>query len=234
MSLHLSTLKNKQRKDDKWSDIIRYSTKCEVGFWFWTTAYSEFDRPAIVWYMDLYSLSADWVYMSWNKSLEENEECGSMKLTAHQSTQHYFPLTANSWHHFLPPQAESLDHPVQPPSQFPSPLVLEMALFPFRLLASPQKCFVAQLLHFLHKAASCHEAVLDMMTGLAKRVMDIEVILPSQDWDSLMSHTGLEPWIVRINRLTELIWKVRPVKINLSFCMPWRHTEDYTQNKTHS
>ena len=110
---------------------------------------------------------------------------------------HYCPITPNSWHHFLLPLAHSHHHFVQPPSQPPSPHVLEMVLPPFQLLASPQMCFAAQLLHCLHKVASCHEVVLDMTTGSGKWVTDTAAILLSQDWDSLMSHTGLELWIVQ-------------------------------------
>jgi hypothetical protein len=94
-----------------------------------------------------------------------------------------------------------------------------MALLPFQLLASPQMCFAAQLLHFLHKASSCHEVVLDMTRGSGKWVVDIAAILPSQDWDSLTSHTGLKLWIVESKRLTELTWKVQHVKVNLSLCI---------------
>ena len=129
---------------------------------------------------------------------------------------HNFPLTPNTWHHFLLPLAQSLHHFVQPPSQSPSPLLLETALPPFQLLVSPQMCFAAQLLHCLHTAASCHEVVLDMTTGSGKQVTDTAAILPSQDWDSLMSHTGLEPWIVQSKRLTKQIWKMQCVKVHWS------------------
>jgi len=85
-SLHLPTLKNEQKKDDKGRNIICWGTRHQVGFQILFTTFFEFNRSAIVWYMDLYSLSVEWVNMSWNISLEENEEHSSMELTANQGT----------------------------------------------------------------------------------------------------------------------------------------------------
>jgi len=200
-SLHLPTLRNKQMKDDKGRNSIWWGTRHQVGFGILFTTFYEFNRPAIVW-ICTHCQWTEWTchgtYL-WKK----------MKSTVVWNWQpinvHYFPLTPNSWHHFLLPLAQSLHLFVQPPSQSPSPLVLEAVLPPFQLLASSQMCFAAQLLHCLHTAASCHEVVLDMTTGSGKQVMDTAAILPSQDWDSLMSHTGLEPWIVQSKRLIEQI-----------------------------
>lgn len=85
-SSHLPTLKNEQMKDDKGRNIICWGTRYQVGFQILFTTFFEFNRSAIVRYMDLYSLSVEWVNMSWNISLEENEEHSGMELTANQGT----------------------------------------------------------------------------------------------------------------------------------------------------